>query len=705
MDDRNVAALSWRLDSADRLMAILARHAARTRRAVSIPPPGPAALRSIEAFDAWLTAGASVAGSDATAHTIAYADVDALLGRNLPIVLRRRIGQDDRLFGIIGGRRNVTIVTADGGRARMPRADFASLLRVEIDREYLPTIDLFLSGSGLSPNKARRARASLLLAHAGNRMVGEAWLLHHLPAKSFWGELWRSGVPIQALAYVGAFSLHYVIVLWAWAVVGLWALGNSFSIGRFTQWLLLLASMIALFVYGRWSEGIISVRINALIKERLLAGALKIDRDRLRSEGPSHLLGRVLESNTIQTVMLEGVFGVTVATIEALFAAAVLRLGAVGWPHTVVFALWVLALGSAHSVGFLRRAAATDERVRLTHDLVEKMVGYRTRLAQQPSSAWHDGEDEALCHYHASARRVDALGTTVEMIAARGWIIVATAMLLPSILAGARAVDLAISIGGILLAESALLRYLPAGTALAEGLVAWRNVRDILHIAQRPEKLGAAVSIDASAPGETAVIVMDDVWFRHAGRTSASISGCHLKIQRGDRILVQGPSGSGKTTLCALIAGMRKPDTGVILLHGLDQVTVGEREWRRRVAATLQFHENHVFTESLAFNLLMGRSWPPTMEDLREARAICDELGLGELLNRMPAGMFQIVGEYGWQLSHGERSRLFIARSLLQRADLIILDESFAALDPAAFGQSLECVLRRAPSLIVVAHP
>jgi ABC-type ATPase involved in cell division len=48
----------------------------------------------------------------------------------------------------------------------------------------------------------------------------------------------------------------------------------------------------------------------------------------------------------------------------------------------------------------------------------------------------------------------------------------------------------------------------------------------------------------------------------------------------------------------------------------------------------------------------------------------------------MPAGLLQMVGETGWQLSHGERSRLYIARALLQRAELIILDESFAALDP-----------------------
>jgi ATP-binding cassette subfamily B protein len=64
-----------------------------------------------------------------------------------------------------------------------------------------------------------------------------------------------------------------------------------------------------------------------------------------------------------------------------------------------------------------------------------------------------------------------------------------------------------------------------------------------------------------------------------------------------------------------------------------------------------------------------------------------------------------MVGEGGWQLSHGERSRLYIARALLQQADLIILDESFAALDPLNLERALQCVFRRAPALLVIAHP
>jgi ABC-type multidrug transport system fused ATPase/permease subunit len=71
----------------------------------------------------------------------------------------------------------------------------------------------------------------------------------------------------------------------------------------------------------------------------------------------------------------------------------------------------------------------------------------------------------------------------------------------------------------------------------------------------------------------------------------------------------------------------------------------------------------------------------------------------------MPAGLLQMVGETGWQLSHGERSRLYIAHALLQGAALIVLDESFAALAPETLRGVQQCVLAHAPTLLVIAPP
>jgi ABC-type multidrug transport system fused ATPase/permease subunit len=178
-----------------------------------------------------------------------------------------------------------------------------------------------------------------------------------------------------------------------------------------------------------------------------------------------------------------------------------------------------------------------------------------------------------------------------------------------------------------------------------------------------------------------------------------------LQIRAGDRVLLEGSSGGGKSTLAALLTGLREPESGAMLAGGLDRQTIGAQGWRRRVVSAPQFHENHVMTATFAFNLLMGRSWPPSLEDYREAEEVCRALGLGDLLDKMPAGLLQMVGETGWQLSHGERSRLYMARALLQGADLTILDESFGALDPETLGECLHCAMMRAPTLMVIAHP
>jgi ATP-binding cassette subfamily B protein len=154
-----------------------------------------------------------------------------------------------------------------------------------------------------------------------------------------------------------------------------------------------------------------------------------------------------------------------------------------------------------------------------------------------------------------------------------------------------------------------------------------------------------------------------------------------------------------------VLAGLRRPSAGQVLLSGLDVRTLGDAGLRRRVASAPQFHENHILTGSLALNLLMGRRWPASELDRREAQELCEELGLGPLIARMPGGIDQLVGENGWQLSHGEKSRVYLARALLQGADVVLLDESFGALDPETLERAMRCVLARAPTLVVIAHP
>jgi ATP-binding cassette subfamily B protein len=234
-------------------------------------------------------------------------------------------------------------------------------------------------------------------------------------------------------------------------------------------------------------------------------------------------------------------------------------------------------------------------------------------------------------------------------------------------------------------------------------------VSPLLDALRRPEVRGHVdVATDplarAKSPRSGPLMTAQDLTFQFRDRMHPVLHACSFRIGVRDRIHLTGASGGGKSTLVSMLTGLRTPNSGLLLLEGLDHTTLGTRAWRKRVAGAPQFHENHLFNDSLAFNLLMGRRWPPTSDDLRWAEVVCRRLGLGPLIDRMPGGLFQLVGETGWQLSHGERSRVYMARALLQGADLVVLDESFAELDPRSLLQCLPEAAELSNSLMVVGH-
>jgi ATP-binding cassette subfamily B protein len=285
----------------------------------------------------------------------------------------------------------------------------------------------------------------------------------------------------------------------------------------------------------------------------------------------------------------------------------------------------------------------------------------------------------------------------------RAYLIAAFAVLALSFLAGSASLtQLAISFGSILFASAAfekLTAWLSPGIA---AWIAWRNLKPTFDAAAQAGDDGTP----ANPPGSSGTMLqVQNLVFDHPGRRQPVLKGCNLTIRRGDQVVLQGTSGSGKSTLVSLLGGLRTPSGGLLLAGGLDRPTLGDAVWRQRFALAPQHHENHIFSAPLSFNLLLGRPHPHSEQDLRDARDICYELGLGPLLERMPAGLDQIVGETGWQLSQGERGRVFLARALLQNAEVVLLDESLGALDPKHLNQCLDCLTRRAETLVVVAHP
>jgi ATP-binding cassette, subfamily B, bacterial len=505
----------------------------------------------------------------------------------------------------------------------------------------------------------------------------------------------------------GLLAMHVVeigFVMVSWVFIGSGALNGRPDRGWGAAWALCLASLVPLRMATRWVDGMVTIGVGGVLKERLLAAATRVDPDLVRRQGTGELLGALLEAEAIERPGLSGGLQGVLAAIELLAMPVVLTFGAAAHLEIAVLLAWIALTLVLIVVYTQRRGTWTTQRLALTHQFVEGMVAHRTRVIQQEPSAWHVDEDQQLDAFHRVSARLDQATAWIAAVAPRAYTIAALMALAPAYVSSQATVEQqAITLGAVLFATDAFGRLMAGLTAAAAGWNAWCHVKPLFETAT-PAPHSAQVDVDLPAAEDT-VLRAEDVRFTHAHRVEPVVNGCSLTIARGDFVLLEGASGSGKSTLIALLAGARRPSAGIVLSCGLDLPTLGRAAWRRRIAMAPQDHENHVLSASFGFNLLLGRPYPHTRDDLERAREVCLELGLGPLLERMPAGLDQIVGQAGWPLSHGERSRLFIARALLQSAELVVLDESLATLDPETLRQCQACLFRRAKALLLVAHP
>jgi ATP-binding cassette, subfamily B, bacterial len=709
----DLTAFSWPVSKLGEALEALAHTCGLTPTAIE-PPAPPHGLRqgADEALTRWIEAAAGCLGLEAEPVDAPYAEVEQLVRRAGPALLRWPGPGEPRFFALLGGRRRaVSILGPDRVVHWLQLEVLRTALCQTIELPLVAEVTRLLDEAGVPKRRQARARAAILRERLSPARVAECWLLRLPPGAHLWDQVRHARLPRHLFGLIGAHAIQYFLVLLSWWMVGRGALEGRLEWGWLLAWALLLLTAVPFRLFATWSQGLLAVGAGGLLKQRLLYGALRLEPEELRSQGAGQLLGRVIESEAVESLALNGGFLMLLAGVELIMAATVLSTGVGGQLHTLLLLGW-MALALLMSRRYFRHFHHWSEaRLKITRDLVERMVGHRTRLAQEAREHWHDGEDQALEQYLARSIALDR-AALVQAIIPGGWLVLSLMGIAPAFVSGhSSPAALAVSLGGTLVAVRALGKLVAGSSALMGAAIVWQRVAPFFRAAARPEVRGLPIfALALSSHGHRAadrqpVLEAHDLSFRYHGQGEPVLRGCNLQVYAGDRILLEGPSGGGKSTLASLLIGLHSPQSGLLLFRGLDRQTLGSAGWRWQVVAAPQFHENYVLTGTFAFNLLMGRRWPAQPEDLHEAEAICRELGLGDLLDRMPAGMLQLVGETGWQLSHGERSRLYIARALLQNAALVILDESFAALDPETLRRALRCVLDRASTVFVIAHP
>jgi len=178
------------------------------------------------------------------------------------------------------------------------------------------------------------------------------------------------------------------------------------------------------------------------------------------------------------------------------------------------------------------------------------------------------------------------------------------------------------------------------------------------------------------------------------------LCGASLEIPAGQVTAIVGPSGAGKTTIADLALGLVKPQKGEVFLDDVALSEVDVSAWRHRVGYVPQ--EMLLLHEDLLTNVTLGDP-ALTRADVEDALAAA---GASEFVRELPQGLATPLGERGARLSGGQRQRIAIARALVHRPSLLILDEATASLDPASEAGIYETVraLRGRTTILAISH-
>lgn len=257
---------------------------------------------------------------------------------------------------------------------------------------------------------------------------------------------------------------------------------------------------------------------------------------------------------------------------------------------------------------------------------------------------------------------------------------------------------------GLLVLLYLFARLVPMLTGLQrsfQSIVAELSAVEVFENAMaRYEREREARDASRAAPRPSRSIELRDVSFEYdAGSEGPALLDVNLAVPVGQTTAIVGPSGGGKSTLADLLIGLLSPTRGALLIDGEELTDEQRPAWRQRVSYVSQ--DIFMFHASVRENLLVAQR--DAAED--ELWVALDAASAG-FVRTLPEGLDTVVGERGVKLSGGERQRLALARALLRKPDLLVLDEATSNLDSLNEARVQEAIaeLHGRVTLVVIAH-
>jgi subfamily B ATP-binding cassette protein HlyB/CyaB len=332
--------------------------------------------------------------------------------------------------------------------------------------------------------------------------------------------------------------------------------------------------------------------------------------------------------------------------------------------------------------------------------LVECVAGAETLKAMAVEPQMQRRWEEQLAGYVAASFRVLSLGnTTSQVVQLINKLVVAGILYF-----GARLV-----IDGDLTVGELVAFNLLAGRVSAPVLRLAQIWQDFHQARLSVQRLGDILNTPAEPiynPGRTSLpairgdITFEHVTFRYRVDGPEALHDVSLTVPAGQLVGIVGPSGSGKSTLAKLAQRLYVPESGRVLVDGVDLAQVDPAWLRRQIGVVLQ--ENVLFNSSIRENIALA---DPGM-GMDRVIAAAELAGAHDFILELPEGYDTIVGERGSSLSGGQRQRIAIARALIADPRILIFDEATSALDYESerIVQQNMALIARGRTVLVIAH-
>lgn len=196
-------------------------------------------------------------------------------------------------------------------------------------------------------------------------------------------------------------------------------------------------------------------------------------------------------------------------------------------------------------------------------------------------------------------------------------------------------------------------------------------------------------------------VVIDDISYRYPDGTANVLDGISITIKHGDSIAFVGPSGAGKSTMADIILGLLKPQSGHILMDGID-IATNRVMWSRNVGFVPQ--SVYLLDDTVRRNVAFGHA-DDEIDDADVWKAL-DQAQMKDYIESLPDGLDTQVGERGVRFSGGQAQRIAIARALFTDPQILILDEATSALDNETESAIMDAVnhLKGRKTMIIIAH-